>query len=642
MTAKSFLCLVTAAAVATLIGALGCGRDTNTLAPAEFSTEPVVFLNAFGPGVNFQAFGGSKLDALEVDFRETHEGPNSLKFTVPSVGDPSGSFAGGAFTTDLGRNLSGYDALTFWGKSSVAATVGVAGFGNDNTGTSRFVSEMTDIPFTTSWRKYIIPIPLPEKLQSEMGLFHISAGAVNGSGYELWVDDIQYEELGTIANLRPAFKTETANFRIGGTGSVKETVVTYDIRGIDQTSNASPGYFTFTSSDNSVATVDADGVISAVGLGTATITAKLGSLDADGTVTVNVGTAPPEPTVPAPTPTVPASDVISLFSNAYTDVAVDTWSAGFDQADLEDTQVAGDDVKLYTNLVFAVAEFTSQPVDATMMTNFHMDIWTPDPTAAPAAFRIKLVDFGADGAFGGGDDVEHELTFDASSTPALATSEWVSFDLALSDFTNLVTRGHLAQLIISGDPNTLYVDNVYFYRSMGMGSMEPTVPAPTPTVPASDVISLFSNAYTDVAVDTWSAGFDQADLEDTQVAGDDVKLYTNLVFAVAEFTSQPVDATMMTNFHMDIWTPDPTAAPAAFRIKLVDFGADGAFGGGDDVEQELTFDASSTPALATSEWVSFDLALSDFTNLVTRGHLAQLIISGDPNTLYVDNVYFHK
>ncbi|MBS3768156.1 MAG: T9SS type A sorting domain-containing protein [Candidatus Cloacimonetes bacterium] len=32
----------------------------------------------------------------------------------------------------------------------------------------------------------------------------------------------------------------------------------------------------------------------------------------------------------------------------------------------------------------------------------------------------------------------------------------------MSDFTNLTTTGHLAQLIISGDPNTVYVDNVYF------------------------------------------------------------------------------------------------------------------------------------------------------------------------------------
>ncbi|MBW6513196.1 MAG: cadherin-like beta sandwich domain-containing protein [Candidatus Syntrophosphaera sp.] len=181
--------------------------------------------------------------------------------------------------------------------------------------------------------------------------------------------------------------------------------------------------------------------------------------------------APPtEPTVAAPTPTVDPANVISLFSNAYTNVPVDTWSAGWDMADVADVQIAGNDTKLYTNLVYAGIEFTSQTINATAMTHFHMDIWTPDPTALPAAFRIKLVDFGANGVWGGGDDVEHELSFNADSIPPLVSENWISFDIPLANFINLTTTGHLAQLIISGDPNTVYVDNVYFYDSGAAGS----------------------------------------------------------------------------------------------------------------------------------------------------------------------------
>jgi len=324
-------------------------------------------------------------------------------------------------------------------------------------------------------------------------------------------------------------------------------------------------------------------------------------------------------------------------------VPVDTWATGwiYSTTVLQEIQIEGDDVKLYTNLNFNGIEFASQTIDATSMTRFHMDIWTPDPTALPAEFKVLLVDFGADGVFGGGDDVSHELTFTANTNPALATKEWVQLDVPLSAFTGLTTREHLAQLVISGDPNTVYVDNVFFYKEGG-GVVEPTTPAPTPTFPASDVISLFSNPYTNVPVDTWSAVWDQADVEDVQIVGNDTKLYTNLSFAGIEFINQTVDATLMTHFHMDIWTPDPTALPAIFKIKLVDFGADGAFGGGDDVEHELTFDANSTPPLATGEWVSFDIPLSNFTGLTTKGHLAQMIISGNPNTVYVDNILFHK
>ena len=341
-----------------------------------------------------------------------------------------------------------------------------------------------------------------------------------------------------------------------------------------------------------------------------------------------------EPVVAAPTPTADAADVISLFSNAYTNVTVDTWSAVWDVADVADVQVAGDDVKLYTNLGYAGIEFVAQTIDASAMTLFHMDIWTPDQTSDPAVFKVKLVDFGADGAYAGGDDSEHELTFTA---PTLMTGTWVGLDMPMASFTELAAQAHIAQLIISGDPNTVYVDNVYFYAGT-VTPTEPTVAAPVPTVNADNVLSLFSNAYADWTVDTWSAVWDVADVADVQVAGDDVKLYTNLSYAGIEFVSQTIDATYLTRFHMDIWTPDPTVEPAAFLVKLVDFGADGAWSGGDDTEHELTFTA---PTLQTGSWVSLDMPLSDFTNMTAQAHLAQLIISGTPNTVFVDNVFFY-
>ncbi len=96
------------------------------------------------------------------------------------------------------------------------------------------------------------------------------------------------------------------------------------------------------------------------------------------------------------------------------------------------------------------------------MTHFHMDIWTADPTADPAEFKVKLVDFGADGAWSGGDDSEHELTF---ASPTLVSGAWISLDMLLADFTSMTSKDHLAQLIISGDPNSVYVDNIYLYSN---------------------------------------------------------------------------------------------------------------------------------------------------------------------------------
>ena len=97
-------------------------------------------------------------------------------------------------------------------------------------------------------------------------------------------------------------------------------------------------------------------------------------------------------------------------------------------------------------------------IDASTMTHFHMDVWTPDAND----FKIKLVDFGADAAFGGGDDTEHEIVIASPSQ-----GEWVSLELDLSDFTGLTARANIAQLILVGAPagnNTVFVDNVYFHN----------------------------------------------------------------------------------------------------------------------------------------------------------------------------------
>lgn len=151
MKTRSWLRGTAVLALTLLITFPGCERDISLLEPATFPTNADIFLDEFGPGMDYQAFGGSKLDALSIDPLVKYQGTNSMKFSVPSVGDPSGFFAGGAFVSESGRDLSGFDALTFWMKASTATTVGVVGFGNDNTGTSQFVAEMRNVPVTTTW-----------------------------------------------------------------------------------------------------------------------------------------------------------------------------------------------------------------------------------------------------------------------------------------------------------------------------------------------------------------------------------------------------------------------------------------------------------------------------------------------------------
>lgn len=328
----------------------------------------------------------------------------------------------------------------------------------------------------------------------------------------------------------------------------------------------------------------------------------------------------------APDPTLPGSNVISLFSNAYDNVPVDTWKTDWSSANLDDIEINGNDTKKYSNLNFVGIETVSSMINATEMTHFHTDVWSSDFTE----FKIKLVDFGANAAYGGGDDVEHEITI---ANPA--QEEWVGIDIPLSNFTGLTTRAHIAQLIYVGAPsgnNTVYIDNVYFYKQ----ESAPSTAAPTPTVASANVISMFSEAYTNVPVDTWKTVWSSASFEDVTIAGNPTKKYTSLNFVGIEATTTPINATAMTHFHTDVWSANFTT----FKIKLVDFGADGTFAGGDDVEHEITITNPNQ-----SEWISLDIPLSDFTGLTTRAHIAQLIYVGVPTgstTVYIDNVYFHN
>ncbi len=443
----------------------GCTRDLTGLMPAPFPSEPEVFLDEFGHGIIYQAFLNTKLDALGIDAIETYEGDRSLSFIVPNADDPSGWFAGGALTHPIGRDLTEYDALTFWTKASMPAEVGVFGFGNDNTGNSKYTVEISDVAINTLWKKIILPIPLASKLTQEGGMFHMAAGNVDGNGYKIWVDEIQFERLGTIAHPQPAINSQTINGEVGDSLiSFSGASVTMNVAGEDVTVQMTSHYLTFTSSNDTVVTVDEEGIVRLVGAGTASLSAKLGTVDASGTITIISSPPPPKPTVSATTPTQDAVDVVSIFSDTYTNVSVDTWSAEWDAANLADFMIGSDNLKKYYNLQYAGIEFTTNPVDASAMTHFHMDMWTPSSISYNSLFKLKLVDFGANGVYGGGDDSEHELTFGYATTPAIVSEAWVSFDIPLTNFTNLTGTGNIAQLIISGSPNIVYVDNIYFHK----------------------------------------------------------------------------------------------------------------------------------------------------------------------------------
>jgi hypothetical protein len=442
--------------MAACVLAAGCSHKSS-MEPWVLSTDPVVFNDTFGAQLTWQAFGNSKLDALSLDTAEKHSGTTSLKFVVPAAGP----YAGGAITVtgiNRRRNLSGYNAITFWAKANRAVALDVAGFGNDNTGTSKYTAQRAGISLTTEWTQFWIPVPSAARLAAEGGMFFLSEAPKNAAALSFWIDDVEFVNLATISNKVPTLTTSTLNGVAGSPLSLDGlTRTVFTVTGLPVTVTHSPAYFDFVSSDSTIA-LPVTGGVQVVGNGTATITAKLNGITATGAITVNA-TAPP--VTAAPTPTLPASDVISMFSNAYPNVTVDTWSANWNQPGgapvATDISIAGNTTKRYTGLNYAGIDFSAHPIDATAMTAFHLDVWAP----LGATFLVKLVEYTSSGALSS----QSELTFNAASTPAFTSGEWMPLEIPLANFTGLTSRSHLSQLVISSpDVKIVYVDNVYFHQ----------------------------------------------------------------------------------------------------------------------------------------------------------------------------------
>ena len=232
--------------------------------------------------------------------------------------------------------------------------------------------------------------------------------------------------------------------------------------GVDVTVSAAPAYFTFYSSNTSVATVDEQGIVSVVGVGTAEITATIGDVTAQGSLIIQSGGA----FTPAPTPTDDPSDVISIFSDAYENVPVDHYNGfwePFQTTTSNDFVVNGINVLGYENFNFVGIEFhiNVPTIDGSDMTHLRMDLFFPDEIPSNSALRIRLVNDV------GGNETVASTTVSPTTNPALVSGEWISVDFDISGMAN---RSNLGQIIFDSDLGpgltgaTFYVDNIYLRK----------------------------------------------------------------------------------------------------------------------------------------------------------------------------------
>ena len=451
----------------------GCsGRDINGLdETATARVEPLVFDETFGDDVYFQAFSGTYLKAVSIDsvaahdnLLYAHDSYQSLKVVVPGENSALGAYAGGVLTSVAPRDLTGFNALTFWARSSVLSQLNEAGFANDNTGTSLYSAGRSAIPLTMAWTYVVVPIPSPQKIIAERGLFTFAEGfeANNRTGHTLWFDDIKYQNLANVVRVSAQMPSVNKQYLVGSNATIEGTTTTFTVDGANVTVNHMPTYFDFTSSNPAVAVVEGRR-IRVVGAGVDTITAKLDTLTVQGRVIITSFTPP---AAAAPAPTVPAADVISLYSDTYGNWTVDSWNPHWTYSTTQnETYVLNDNANImYTTFNFVGIEFRNHPIDAGAMTHLHLDVYAPQG----GEFQVKLVNFGGvNGSMNG----QVGLSFNATTTPAFSSGGWCQLEIPMSAFVFPagVTPTRLGQLVLStpdGDNATplVLVDNIYWHR----------------------------------------------------------------------------------------------------------------------------------------------------------------------------------
>lgn len=464
---KNYILLRTTILLALLmVWSVGCEREVSD--KVEFATFPAngaVFIDGFSSGLDYFPFvdAGADPEAFSVVTDDVFSGTSAMRFDVPSFGK---GFVGATFNTTSNRDLSGYDALTFYAKASQSATIDAIGFGVDGVSNNKYQVTYNNLAVNTKWQKYVIPIPDASKLINETGLFWLAEGASfegDEGGYVLWFDEIKFERLGTVAQPKPAIfsgQDLTEQTFTGSSIAITGLEQTFNLaNGVNQTVIAAPSYFDFMSSDVEVARVSELGEISVVGDGTAQVSAILAGVLAKGSIEITSSGSLQS----APLPTLAQANVKSIFSNAYVNATESNFSPGFGGSTTETSipTTNGDSFLSYVNNNFTGIIFNNT-VDASDLTFLHVDVYVQE-AGTEVGIQIrdigpnKIIETDVNNGFPIADDQDFRFTL-----TGLSVGQWTSFEIPLGG--NIATqKNNLGALILVGGPNFI-MDNIYFYK----------------------------------------------------------------------------------------------------------------------------------------------------------------------------------
>jgi hypothetical protein len=277
----------------------------------------------------------------------------------------------------------------------------------------------------------------------------------------------------------------------------------------------SPGAFTYTSSNTTVATVSGN-TVTVVGVGTSTITANQAASSPylAGSITAILTVSPQA----APVPTLLASEVISMYGESYSNSFLYDFGANnlAGEPDLDPTSVVNKALKFNFELGGYGAGYTATDVSA--MQFVHFDYYTTN------ASTFKLVLISSTG----------EKSYVLPTSQAIVYNSWKSVNIPMSYFTALGFNPATwfqykfdVDGVVPGVPSIVYIDNIYFTsNSLGVKDftksnikMYPNPTASVFTIEANEIVesvSLFNVLGQEVLTNKFNANTVSLDISNLQ------------------------------------------------------------------------------------------------------------------------------
>ena len=198
-----------------------------------------------------------------------------------------------------------------------------------------------------------------------------------------------------------------------------------------------------------------------------------------------------------------------------------------------------------------------------------------------------------------------------------------------SDIYNTITM-ILGYGVNNSVETSYHIDNITFAEPVEVVIPDaPTTGPAAPTYDASEVISIFSDAYTPLDGINFNPNWGQSTVVSTETIDNNTVLkYDNLNYQGTALAS-PTDFSGKARLHIDYFTGNATT------LKFFLISPDGADEG--DAAEEIAYDLDVTSA--PGEWNSVDIDLSHFATVVDLENVIQFKVEGN-GIVYFDNIYF--